>query len=337
MKRFNNSTLKIVCGLVAAIIVLLLIFFGMTKIEDYVVGKTDKESLSSAATSSYAEEEFIYHNGKKYTPKENLTTLLVLGIDDFGKVRESVSYTNSRQADFLALLVFDSETDSCSLLQLNRDTMAEIQVLGVTGEKAGTINGQLALAHTYGNGLESSCKNTSKAVSDLLYGIEIDNYLSINMDAVAALNDLVGGVEVEILDDFSDVDTSLKTGNTVLLSGEQALTYVRSRGNVGDQTNVSRMQRQRQYMSAFASALKTAYLTNENIILDAYNAIVDYMVTDCSITDLSETAEKLSSYSISEIVSPEGESVKGDEFIEFHVDDESLKELVINTFYEETE
>ncbi len=335
MKSFNNSTLKIVCGIIAAIIVLLLVFFGMTKIEDYFIEKKDEEIIASVVTSTSVTEEFVYHNGKKYTLKDSLNTLLLLGIDDFGKVQESISYTNSRQADFLALLVFDSETDSCTLLQLNRDTMAEIQVLGVTGEKAGTINGQLALAHTYGNGLESSCKNTSKAVSGLLYGIEINNYLSINMDAVAALNDLVGGVEVEVLDDFSDVDASLKIGKNVVLSGEQALTYVRGRGNVGDQTNISRMQRQRQYMSAFALALKTAYLQNENIILEAYNAIVDYMITDCSITDLSETAEKLSSYTLSEIITPEGESVQGDEFAEFHVDDAALKELVINVFYEE--
>ena len=91
-------------------------------------------------------------------------------------------YVNNQQADFLLLLVMDKQHETCTPIQLNRDTMTQIQILGVTGEPAGTFTGQLALAHTYGSGEEDSCENTVLAVENLLYGMEIDHYVSLTMD-----------------------------------------------------------------------------------------------------------------------------------------------------------
>ncbi|MBQ3006901.1 MAG: LCP family protein [Clostridia bacterium] len=335
MKSMKSSTFKLLAALFSAIIALGGIFFGMSKVEDYFVKKADANIISSVPATSYQEKNYIYHNNKKYKPKDYVDTVLLIGTDSQGKIYESTAYNNQNKADFLALLIFDNNNKTCTVLQINRDTVTEINVLGVTGEKAGTIRGQIALAHTYGNGLEQSCKNTVKAVSNFLYQIEIDNYLSMNMDAVSALNDVVGGVEVEILDDFSEIDPTLIQGETILLNGKQALTYVRGRGNVGDMTNTSRMARQRQYMAAFAEKIKSAYQSDDELVLNAYNAITDYTVTDCSITVLSDTAEMLSSYEIKDIITPEGEIVDSEEYIEFHADNDKLKDLIVNLFYDE--
>ncbi|MBQ2904495.1 MAG: LCP family protein [Clostridia bacterium] len=335
MKSMKSSTFKLLAALFSAIIALGGIFFGMSKVEDYFVKKADANIISSVPATSYQEKNYIYHNNKKYKPKDYVDTVLLIGTDSQGKIYESTAYNNQNKADFLALLIFDNNNKTCTVLQINRDTITEINVLGVTGEKAGTITGQIALAHTYGNGLEQSCKNTVKAVSNFLYQIEIDNYLSMNMDAVSALNDVVGGVELEILDDFSELDPSLIQGETILLNGKQALTYVRGRGSVGDMTNTSRMVRQRQYMAAFAEKIKIAYQSDDELVLNAYNAITDYTVTDCSITVLSETAERLSDYKINEIITPEGITDDTKEYVEFHADNEKLKDLIINLFYDE--
>lgn len=335
MKSMKSPTFKLLAALFLAVTVLVVIFIGMSKTEDYLVEKADASNLSSITVTSYEERNYIYHNEKKYKPKDYLDTVLLIGTDSEGKVYENASYNNPNKADFIALLIFDNNNKSCTVLQINRDTIAEIPILGITGEKAGTITGQLALAHTYGNGLEISCRNTVKAVSDFLYQIEIENYLSMNMSAISELNDVIGGVELEILDDFSEFDPSLVKGETILLNGKQALNYIRGRGNVGDQTNVSRMSRQRQYMVAFAEKIKDAYKNNSDLVLNAYNAIADYIVTDCSITVLSDTAERLSAYEINEIITPEGTVVEDKEFIEFHADNEKLKDLIVNLFYEE--
>ena len=46
---------------------------------------------------------------------------------------------------------------------------------------------------------------------------------------------------------FSQSDSSLKMGETVTLTDDQALHYVHDRMNVGDGTNVCRMRRQKEY------------------------------------------------------------------------------------------
>ena len=59
--------------------------------------------------------------------------------------------------------------------------------------------------------------------SFLLGGTEIDHYLAMTMSAIPQINDLVGGVPVTVLDDFSGIDDSLVKGEEITLMGEQAL------------------------------------------------------------------------------------------------------------------
>lgn len=42
--------------------------------------------------------------------------------------------------------------------------------------------------------MEQSCENTVDAVSNMLYGIQIEGYLCLNMDSIKVLNHLAGGV-----------------------------------------------------------------------------------------------------------------------------------------------
>lgn len=332
MKSMKSSTFKLLAALFASAVILALLFIGMRLLEDYAVRKADADIDSSQ--SSIDTDQTIYIDGQPYLPKEGVETLLLIGLDSRGRLNSSTTYDNSQMADFLALFVFDEATSTCRVVQINRDTMAEIPVLGVTGEDAGSITAQLAMAYSYGDGLTQSGRNTVRAVSDYLYGVEIDHYIAVDMDAVAKLNDLVGGVKVEVLDDFTGVDDTLVQGKTVTLKGEHALNYVRGRQGVGDETNLARMARQRQYMEAFGTALRAAYArSGDEFVLKAYAAVADYMVTDCSVNALSDTANKFSAYQISRIEALKGESRQGETYMEFYPDVEALKKLVVQLFF----
>ena len=56
--------------------------------------------------------------------------------------------------------------------------------------------------------------------------------------------------------DFSEIDPTLVQGDEVTLDGEKALTYVRSRHHIDDQTNIARMARQRQFLAALEETLR---------------------------------------------------------------------------------
>lgn len=272
-------------------------------------------------------------DGTWYVPNKNLEVVLLMGIDKYESQTDEESYNNSQQADFLMLLLMDEQKETCTALHLNRDTMAEITVLGVRGENAGTITGQLALAHTYGDGGHKSCRNTVDAVSNLLYGIEIDHYIAVTMDAVPIINDLAGGVTLTVLDDLTSAAPELQEGAVVTLTGELALAYVRTRYGLEDSSNISRMKRQRQYLTELCSVLseKTAY--DDSFLLDAIEKTASYMTSDCTANQLARMYEQWGLYADEGIRTIEGEAEEGDEFMEFYPDEAALKQLVVELFY----
>lgn len=285
--------------------------------------------LTAYTTRRDGEQVFMndrWHVGRK------LDTLLVIGIDDFGAMTGSKSYNNSSQADFLALFVRDQDTDEKSVIHLNRDAMTNIPVLGLTGQKAGTTYGQLALSFNYGSGREDSCKNVVDAVSHLLYGIEIDHYLAVTMDAVPIMNDWVGGVTVEVRDDFTGIDDTLKLGSMVKLQGDRALTYVRTRHGLDDSSNLHRMERQRQYAAAWMEKAQP-FLKDATAVTDLLMKIDPYHFTDYEAEDFVLLGEMLSDNGRLMSYELPGENVLGERFMEYHVDDAALAEMVLNLFY----
>ena len=180
------------------------------------------EGMHSTYPGQVPQDSNLEYNGKTYAPRDGVETFLVLGLDKFEGEGIVDSYNNDKQADFLLLMVFDNNTQTCTAIQINRDTMVNVNVLGVAGNKVDTVTRQIALAHTYGNGRDVSCRNTADSVSSLLKGIKVNHYLSVMMDAVPILNDLVGGVEVEVLHDFTGIDDALIQGQKVTLTGESS-------------------------------------------------------------------------------------------------------------------
>ncbi len=271
-------------------------------------------------------------DGVDYFPRQDITVLMFMGIDEFGPVKMSESYLNTGENDMVALAVFDEIDKSYSVLVLNRDTMMDIHVLGIAGKDAGTIYGQLALAHTYGTGLEDSCENTVRTVSDFLSGVTVDYYVSMNMDAIAILNDAVGGVTVNVTDDFSKVDSTITMGE-VTLKGEQALSYVQTRQDVSDEMNVSRMERHKEYMNGFVTSFNKKVKESDTFVLEVYEDVAPYVVSDCSINSMSAMLNRYADYTLRDIVTPEGENTYSGEYMEFLVDEAQLEELILNMFY----
>lgn len=313
---------------VLIIILAVVVAFSGFKIFEAVNQKNKTEENATSSTKT------VTVDGVEYFPRQDITVLMLMGIDERGEVKASESYLNSGENDMVALAVFDEVDKSYSVLVLNRDTMMDIHVLGLGGKPAGTIFGQLALAHTYGTGLEDSCENAVRTVSDFLSGLTVDYYLSMNMDAIALLNDAVGGVTVNVVDDFSQVDETIPVGE-VTLNGEQALSYVRTRKDVSDQMNISRMERHKEYMENFVSAFNEKVKESDTFILETYEDIAPYIVSDCSVNSMSSMLNRYADYTLREVVTPKGENKLGDEYMEFYVDEDELQKLIIRMFYTE--
>ena len=275
----------------------------------------------------------VYYEGTAYFQNPHVENFLILGIDQLGTAQESGSYNGGGQADVILLAIVDHLQKCYTILQINRDTMVDVDILGVRGDVVGTRHEQIALAHAYGTGMKDSCENAASAVSRFLYDAEIDGYVSLRMEAIPVLNDAVGGVTVTIEDDFSSDDPTLIEGATVTLMGDQALHFIRGRMQVGDGSNESRMRRNRTYMEALKQSMDAKLEEDPQFLIRLYDAVFPYMVTNIGSKTLTHVAEQCRDYENRGIVTLPGAAVDGEEFTEFHVEDRDVKELALQLFY----
>jgi anionic cell wall polymer biosynthesis LytR-Cps2A-Psr (LCP) family protein len=277
------------------------------------------------------QEGAVRYNGKVYRYNTAIKTYLFMGVDVDGKVEKAKDGISGGQSDAMFLLVCDSSNDKMSVVAINRNTMTDIDVYDEEGNFRGTYTLQICLQHAYGDGMRVSCLRSVDAVSHLFYDIPISGYIALNLDGIPILNDSVGGVTLQVIEDVSD----LKAGEVVTLTGEQAYSYLRYRDLTKIGSANDRLERQIEYIGAFFKQAKSQINSSDDA-LNMYDALEDYMVTSL---DFSKLADELLEYGLdeSDIHSIEGETVKTGTFEEFHVDEDALYELILEIFYNEVD
>ena len=128
------------------------------------------------------------------------------------------------------------------------------------------------------------------------------------------------------------MDPSIKMG-PMTLKGDQSINFVRTRKDVGDQLNLTRMERQMTYIRGFSQALKAKHETDATFVVDIYEELKPYVVTDCSGKVLASLLERYATYELGQILTPKGENVMGEKYYEFHVDPSDLQRIVLELLY----
>jgi len=335
-KQNGKKFVAIGVAVVGILLVFGLLYFSTKKFEEEFspVSTDDADGVVTHTTDPVSEDadERVFINGKWYEYKNDMETTLLMGLDDFGEIRPNDLYENTAVCDFLMLLVKNDTRRETFAIQINRDTITDVNVFTIDGTPAGRDKMQIALAHTFGTGGADSCENTVDAASYFLYSIPIQNYIAMTMDGVGILNDEVGGVSLKSLDDFPK--EGWKKDEMITLEGDEALTYVRGRKGIGDETNVSRQERQRQYILAWADVAKDK-MKSTRAATKLIEGVSPYMCTNCDATKLAAMAEDMAEYQEAPIYVPEGEIVEGEKYIEFYADEDALRDLIIDLFYEE--
>lgn len=282
------------------------------------------------------DEGVITRDGKKYKYNDDVYTILCMGVDLKGTtMAEKAALGEGSQSDANFLLILDSTNKKISVLAIPRDTVTAIDVCDLSGQYYDTVETQIALQYAYGDGGELSCELMEKAVSNLLYNLPINAYISIDMNAIPVVNDAVGGVTLEALDNISADGYKYYKGETVTLQGRGARVYVQARDCNEDYSAHSRLLRQKQYLTAFMSQAIKA--TKEDITLPVtiYNSITDYMMTDITASEVTylATVAMGCEFSSDNFYVVPGEQQLGDIYEEYHVDEDALYDLMLELFY----
>ena len=249
------STFKKVCiGLLAAVIILPLITLG------YMYFK-----LNSMYDKEEAKEIKAQSQKAKEKEKDGVTNVLLVGVD-------GNNLEKGNRSDAMMVLTIDERNNDIRLTSLARDTYVDIP--GYSTEK---------LTHAYAYGGPSLLLETI----DKNFDLPIDKYAAVSFKSFEQIIDIIGGVEIDILDREVSHIPGVSSPGKHTLNGAEALAYSRIR--YADDA-YQRDNRQRTVIQAAYNKLLANFSSN---FMDVGNAILEHTKTNISPTEIISLANKV--------------------------------------------
>ena len=331
MKK-HKKLIIIISAILAFVLTIVGAFFIITAVGKYQFHKDDTHI--SADDVTIEDDNAITYNNQKYTLNKNIVSILVMGIDR-DNVNQNLGSGNNGQADVVFVATIDTKTKKTCIIPISRETMVDVDTYTADGTFVGSKNEQLCLAYAYGNSAEECSENVMTSVKRHLYGINISSYVTIEMTGVAKLTDMVGGVELNCIEDIKTQKLWATKGQQLKLNGYQAITYIQYRG--GDtEANSRRMQRQKQFLSVLMNQTGNAVLNDFSKLGKIHSTLSPYYQTNVSFAQITYLAQNCLVKNFGDSIdykTIDGELTQGKQWVEFHADDDSVLKTVIEVFY----
>ncbi len=196
---------------------------------------------------------------------ENCTKFVIFGSDS----RDENNQYYGR-SDTIIIVNINNDTKEMKFISIPRDTYVDVPGYGMT-----KIN------HAFAYGQEQLSIKTINSN----FGLDLNQYITIDFNGLIAAIDRIGGVEVNLdADELSFINLRMDAANKIeggpgkhILNGKQALVHSRNR-YVGN--DFARAQRQR---TIIISALNKVMKQNETEILSIVDDILPYVTTNMDI------------------------------------------------------
>lgn len=210
------------------------------------------------------------------------------GIDEGSKYGDPSVYTGQR-SDTTILLHLSADRKWATAVSIPRDTWVMLPQCPRTGsgEPAGEFEEKFNIAFEIGG---PGC--TVKMVEQLT-GLTIDHFAVIDFAGFKNVVDALGGVEVCLTEAVKDPQSKLDLpAGTSVVSGEQALGFVRARKTIGDGSDIGRIKRQQAFLSSMIrEASSTELLTNPVKLYSVLDSATRSLTTDPGLADLDVIQE----------------------------------------------
>lgn len=293
-----------------------------------------QNSDSRNQTDLSQNSDIVEYKGKTYKYNDHLSNYLFLGIDTREAVDTYQSQADAGQADAIFLVSMDRATEKIKVLFLPRDSMTRIEVFNPYGQSLGETTDHLNIQYAFGDGKEKSCELMKTAVSNMLDGLPIQGYCSMNMDGISVITDFVGGIQLTIPDDsLADVNPEYKKGAVVDITGETAEQFVRYRDIDKTQSALVRQERQKTFLQALVQKAQEKAGEDAGFVTGLYDSVKSYTVTNMG-NDIFAKLLAASQNGITDTETVPGEGTHGENFDEYHIDEDALSDLIISMFYE---
>lgn len=267
--------------------------------QEFVEKDDDKmsfEEMDDATGSDYKSilKNWATNGGEKMSNK-NVINVLLIGSDASAEEPGRSNITDKGNTDAMILVSIDKVNKTVKLVSFMRDS------------------------YTYMDGfdryakLNAACANGGPAylveTIENDYKIEINGYALVDFDSFRQVIDVLGGVNVDVpqyvANYLSGSKGTFPSGDNVLLNGDQALRFSRIRKSDAN-GDVSRVQRQRQVISALINKCKGASLSQINDVADVILANVRTNIGKKEILSYATQAvtDGWANYALTEITMP---------------------------------
>ncbi|MCR5272291.1 MAG: LCP family protein [Lachnospiraceae bacterium] len=281
-KKKKKSGSKKIIIFIIELLVLVLLLLGL-----FVYSKLGKVEKGEDITEEDAEINELTSETQEIL--SGYKCIALFGLDN----RDVGSYDGGN-SDSIMILVIDNDTKEIKILSVYRDTFLNVydtsyQKVNAAYSKSGVKSAIAALN-----------KNLDLAITD---------YVCVDFNAVVEAIDLLGGIELTLTDEEIEYmntiyipeieqvtgksSSLLTSGGTYTVDGTQALAYCRVRYTSGD--DFKRTERQRTVLSKMLDKVKSSDLVTLNNLI---NAMLEYISTDISSTELISLATSAISYDL---------------------------------------
>jgi len=342
MKKYNENRTRKIVVVIAVVLIAVVIAGGYDVWKKQAMWKVAVSNGGGGDTSKTVDSgSWVTYNNTAYEYNDHLSNFLVMGVDreHISENTEDVRRSKAGQADVIFLISWNRTLHTVAVITIPRDTMAEIEAFNISGDSLGKTRDHINLAFAYGDGKSKSCELMKAAVSDLFYGLKIQGYCAVGLDSIPVLAKAVDTVTLTVPDDsLSAVNPEWTEGAEITLDAESAESFVRYRNTDIGQSAMNRMDRQLVFLKAWGEKASTLCSESPSMAADLYEALDTSMVTNIGKDQFVKMWQDIagSSDSVTYWTVP-GESVEGDQYDEYHVDDAALYEKIIETFYREVD
>ncbi|MCI5610569.1 MAG: LCP family protein [Roseburia sp.] len=365
-KRKKNKIGRIAAAVLSAVLILVL-SVGLAVVILYKSGEMELKAAASTtapviersaqetqqqkkALESIVQwqDDWVAYEGKVYEYNENTINILLLGIDQSGRLsgETDLSDWSAGQADTIFLVSLNQGQKSVSIIGIPRNSMVSVDIYNEEKECIDTIYNQICLQYGYAGGGELGLMKMKDCVSELMYQLPIHGVCAISFNAISIMTDMLDGIEVTIPDDMTELNASYSQGARVTLTGKNVVNYLRYRNYNQLGSPTTRLTRQKDFMQAAISKGIAKLKSNPMFVSDVYQAIVPYMNTDITLDRAVYLGAEAIDYRITadSFYQLTGEDKQvdfttktgsQDFYDDYYLDDDALQKMVMEVFYHE--
>lgn len=289
-----------------------------------------KQVTGSTYGMSYLRVE---DDDKIYGYNNQVTAILYIGVDAYGDLSAPI-VTDDITGEVISLQVvlLDNYHKDMKVLDISRDLITNVRT-----SNADTVMTQISNAYIGSDDVTLSCENVVNAVSQLLGGVPIQEYIVTNRDSVVKMNEIAGGITVTVPnDDVAGINPEFVKDAVVTLNSDNLLDFVTYTDDEVPFANAGRMEREVAFSSEFIRTMYDVVQADAIEIWDTYKQMKTYMQTSVDKNQYLFFVDLVSGLEIPEeyYYSIEGEYAVAEDGSEaFYADEDSLHELVLDLFY----